>query len=268
MPVPHFSAAMRSNRLLPHGSRGKISMSRWIFAASASLLCCVAQATSIDVPAPALKAGDTWVYTYTTENGQHGWAQKHQQVSVERVTGEDVLITLNQEGSTQPPDEQLRGLDWSHAIDINGKQQVVNQPMSFPLKEGKKWEVSYTQPNPSPKLLSESFDCKYAVTGWEDVQVPAGKFSAIKIECDGQWSHVVAPGVNLATQATATQAGTTTVTQSERVTSRTMSGRIYRAYWYVPAVKRYVKALEESYNTNGFRTYRLTEELDSFKPAG
>jgi hypothetical protein len=207
------------------------------------------------------------VYTYTTENGQHGWTQKHQQISVERVSSEDMLITLNQEGSNQPPDEQLRGLDWSRAIDINGKQQVINQPMSFPLKEGKKWEVSYTQPNPNAKLLSESVDYKCTPTGLEDIQVPAGKFSAIKIECDGQWSHVVAPGVNMATQASATQAGTTMVTQSERVTSRTMSGRIYRAYWYVPSVKRYVKALEESYNTNGSRTFRVTEELDSFKPA-
>jgi hypothetical protein len=169
-------------------------MSRWIIAAGASLLSCVAYAASIDAPAPALKAGDTWVYTYTTENGQHGWTQKHQQISVERVNGGDMLITLNQEGSTQPPDEQLRGLDWSRAIDINGKQQVINQPMSFPLKDGKKWEVSYTQPNPNAKLLSESVDYKCTPTGLEDIQVPAGKFSAIKIECDGQWSHVVAGG--------------------------------------------------------------------------
>ena len=46
----------------------------------------------------------------------------------------------------------------------------------------------------------------------------------------------------------------------------TVSGRIYRAYWYVPDIKRYVKSVEESYNSSGFRTYRLTEELDSYKP--
>jgi hypothetical protein len=71
-------------------------MTKWILAAGASLLCCAAHAASVD--GPALKGGDTWVYTYTTENGQRGWAQKDQQVTVERVTDQDVLITLNQKG--------------------------------------------------------------------------------------------------------------------------------------------------------------------------
>jgi hypothetical protein len=239
-------------------------MTKWILAVGASLLCCAAHAAS--VAGPALKAGDTWVYSYTTENGQRGWAQKDQQVTVERVTDQDVLITLNQKGSTQPPSEELRGLDWSHAIDINGKQQIVSQPMSFPLSEGKKWELNYTQSNPNPKLTSASFDCKYVVTGWEEVQVPAGKFNALKIECNGEWTNELAPGVNVATAAAVTQSGTATATQSQRVIPHTISGRIYRAYWYVPSVKRYVKAVEESYSTQGFRSSRLTEELDSFTP--
>ncbi|MBE1160155.1 hypothetical protein [Dyella acidiphila] len=241
-------------------------MSRWLFAAAASLLCCTAYADSIDVP--ALKSGDSWVYTYTTENGQRGWSQKDEEIAVERVTGEDVLITLNQKGSNQPPAEELRGLDWSHTVDINGKQQMVSQPLSFPLHEGKKWELSFTQANPDPKLTSRTTQCKYAVTGWEDVQVPAGKFHALKVECDGQWSADLAPGVNVAQLGSATQSGTTMVSQTQRVVPHTVTGRIYRAYWYVPTVKRYVKAVEENYNGSGFRTYRLTEELDSFKPAG
>jgi hypothetical protein len=241
-------------------------MSRWMFAVGACLLCGSAYAASTD--APALKTGDTWVYTYTTENGQHGWSQKDEEISVERVMGDGVLITLNQKGSNQPPQEELRGLDWNHAIDINGKQQVVSQPLSFPLKEGKKWELSYTQAHPDQKLVSRSFDCKYAVTGWEQVQVPAGKFNALKVECDGEWTNELAPGVSVASVASATQTGAATATQSQRILPHTVvSGRVYRAYWYVPEVKRYVKAVEESYNSSGFRNYRLTEELDSFKPA-
>jgi hypothetical protein len=242
-------------------------MSKWIFAAGACLLCGSVYAASTDVP--AYKTGDTWVYTYTTENGQHGWSQKDVEISVERLMANDVLITINQKGSNQPPQEELRGLDWSHAVDINGKQQVVSQPLSFPLKEGKKWELSYIQANPDPKLVSRSFDCKYAVTGWETVKVTAGQFNALKVECDGEWSNELTPGVNMAAVASATGMGTSTATQSQRIAPHTtVSGRIYRAYWYVPEVKRYVKAVEESYNSSGFRTYRLTEELNSFKPAG
>lgn len=241
-------------------------MFRWLFAVSAGLLCCAANAASID--APALKAGDTWVYTYTNENGQHGWAQKDEEVAVERVTSEDVLITLNQKGSNQPPAEELRGLDWSHTTDINGKQQIVSQPLSFPLHEGKTWDLNFTQANPDPKFTSRTIHCKYTAVGWEDVQVPAGKFNALKVECTGEWASTLAPGVNVSTEGSLTQQGTTMVTQSQRVVPHTISGRIYRAYWYVPAVKRYVKSVEESYSTTGYRTSRLTEELDSFKPAG
>ena len=239
-------------------------MFKRMFAIGLGLLCCSAHAASVE--APALKAGDTWVYTYTTENGPHGWAQKDVEIAVERVTSSDVLITIKPKGSTQAPDEELRGLDWSHQTDVNGKQQVVSQPMTFPLSEGKKWELSYTRNNPDPKRTSASFDCKYVVTGWEQVQVTAGKFNALKIECDGEWSSVLAPGVNVSAQGTVTPTGTATLTQSQRVVPHTVSGRLYRAYWYVPDIKRYVKSVEESYNTSGFRTYRLTEELDSYKP--
>jgi hypothetical protein len=45
---------------------------------------------------------------------------------------------------------------------------------------------------------------KYRVVGWEDVEVPAGKFKALKIEADGSWSGEIAART---TASTATQAG-------------------------------------------------------------
>jgi hypothetical protein len=53
--------------------------------------------------------------------------------------------------------------------------------------------------------------------------------------------------------------------QSQKVTPQTATGRLYKAFWYVPEIKRYVKSVEEYYNAGGVRNERYTEELDSFK---
>jgi hypothetical protein len=135
--------------------------------------------------------------------------------------------------------------------------------MQFPLSEGRKWVLDYTEANPNQLHTSETIHCKYVVTGWEDIQVPAGKFKALKIEAEGEWSALLAPRVAASAQAVSTAGGTAALTQSQRVVPRTISGRLYRAYWYVPALKRYVKSVEETYNTKGIRSERTTEELAS-----
>jgi hypothetical protein len=241
-------------------------MSRWLFAVGVGLLCGAAHAASVDTP--ALKAGDTWAYTQTIETGTQGWVRKDEQISVERVTSDSVMIALKLSGSDQPPVEELRGLDWSRSTDINGKQQVVSQPMAFPLSEGKKWDMSYTQEHPDALHTSQTVHCKYVATGWEDIQVPAGKYKALKIEGDGEWSAVLAPHAGVSAQGLAVPGGTATFTQSQRVAPRTISGRFYWAYWYVPALKRYVKSVEETYSTTGVRSKRITEELTSSQISG
>jgi hypothetical protein len=99
------------------------------------------------------------------------------------------------------------------------------------------------------------------------VEVPAGKFKALKIEADGSWSGEIAPKTTatIATQAGAQ--GTTAVAQTANITAETVTGRLYQAYWYAPEVKREVKSVEENYDTNGVRNARFTNELESYKVA-
>ena len=56
--------------------------------------------------------------------------------------------------------------------------------------------------------------------------------------------------------------------QSNRIVPSTASGRLYKAFWYVPAVKRWVKSVEEYYSANGQRTSSYRDELVSFNTAG
>jgi hypothetical protein len=44
-----------------------------------------------------------------------------------------------------------------------------------------------------------------------------------------------------------------------------VSGRTYKAFWYVPEVRRWVKSVEEYYGSGGVRNERYTAELESFK---
>jgi len=61
------------------------------------------------------------------------------------------------------------------------------------------------------------------------------------------------------------QGGATMVTQMQKTTAEPATGRTYKAFWYVPEVKRWVKSVEEYYGSNGVRNERYTGELQSYK---
>jgi len=167
-----------------------------------------------------------------------------------------------------PPSEILLNADWSRFRSIGGHETVTYKPLSFPLTATKTWDLAYTDDHPSNTAhKSEQRQLHYRVVGWEELEVPAGKFKALKIEAEGTWSGEVAPKVaaSIATQAGAE--GTTTAAQTVNITARTVEGRLYFASWYVPDVKRAVKSIDEYYDTNGIRSERDTVELESFKLA-
>jgi len=220
-------------------------------------------AQSIDMP--KVNAGDTWTYLVTTEKGSSGWSQTRSEVTVARVTDSGIYFTSKQSGSTQPAVEMISGADWARVRDVNGKQTVVNRPLNFPLRPGKKWEVSYTEQHPNKIHRSEQLDANYAVVGNETVEVPAGKFTAIKIEVEGRWTAELEPSTSVVQAAQSQQNNATVVSQVNKTDARSASGRIYKAFWYVPEVKRWVKSVEEYYGSNGVRNERYTNELESFK---
>jgi hypothetical protein len=215
--------------------------------------------------APAIKAGDAWIYKSTTEKGASGWNQTHDETAVSRVTSSTIYYTVKATGSTQPAKELFAGADWSRVRDIDGKETVVNRPLAFPLAPGKSWEVRYTEPHPNKQFRSEEWTHKYTVVGFESVEVPAGKFNALKIEAEGRWTAVLEPTQTVVQGAESNSEGTSMVTQTQKTTDKTVSGRTYKAFWYVPEVRRWVKSVEEYYGNGGVRNERFTGELESFK---
>ena len=215
---------------------------------------------------PLVKVGDTWIYRSTTERGPSGWNQTHEEINVTRVTPTAIFISTKDSGSTQPPKEMFVGPDWSRVRDVDGKETVVNRPLAFPLSDGKSWDVVYAEQNPNKNHKSEKFDSHFTVVGYETVEVPAGKFRALKIESEGHWDAQIAPGQNVVQGAQTGQGGVTMQTQVQNIAERQVTGRLYKAFWYAPEVKRWVKSVEEYYSSGGVRNERYTQELESFKP--
>ena len=224
----------------------------------------MAAAQSIDQP--AIASGDRWIYRQTTEKGQ-GWNQTSEEMQVTRVTASSLYITTKTAGSTLASRDIVVGRDWSRVRDVNGKETTINQPLSFPLTPGKSWDLSYEEKKPNAAHKLERFENRFVVVGYEDVSVPAGKFRALKIESEGVWHAVIEPAQTVTQGAQSNSNSTTLVSETQKVAEREVSGKTYKAFWYVPEVERWVKSVEEYYSTSGIRNERYTQELESFKHA-
>ncbi|MGF6303592.1 hypothetical protein OKW43_005424 [Paraburkholderia sp. WC7.3g] len=219
-------------------------------------------------PAPEVKAGDTWTYTSTSERGPSGWNQTHEQVTVLRATSSHIYFESKAAGSTQAPREVIAEADWSRERSVNGTGTVVNRPFAFPLSPGKTWNVEYSEQHPNRVFASQKWNSQYRVLGTETVEVPAGKFQAIKIESEGDWVAQLEPR-QMVTQATQVEQGDTAmITHAQKIGPVQATGRTYKAFWYVPEVGRCAKSVEEYYGSNGVRNERYTTGLESFKKGG
>jgi hypothetical protein len=217
---------------------------------------------------PSVKAGDSWTYRDVTEKGANGWVQTEDQITVSRVTASSIYYSARQSGSTQAPRDRIAGRDWSRSRDVNGKETVVNRPLSFPLAPGKTWELEYREERPNKDHRFEEFYDKYTVVGMESIEVPAGKFNALKIEAEGRWTAQMEPSQVVVQGAKLAEGDAATVSEVHKTAATASTGRIYKAFWYAPEVKRWVKSVEEYYGKGGVRNERYTGELESFNPAG
>ncbi|MDR8399263.1 hypothetical protein NE850_23360 [Paraburkholderia sp. USG1] len=216
-------------------------------------------------PPPALKTGDTWTYVNTFEKAPSVWRQTHDEVSVLRATSAHIYYASKPVGSTQAPNELIAGADWSRERSVNGTEVVVNRPLAFPLSPGKTWSIDYAEQHPNKMHASEKWSTQYRVVDTETVEVPAGKFQAIKVEAEGNWTAQLEP-TQTVTQAVQVQQGDTAmVTHAQKTGPVQATGRTYKAIWYVPEIGRWVKSVEEYYASNGVRNERYTSELESFK---
>jgi hypothetical protein len=226
-----------------------------------------ASAYAEPISQPTFMTNDTWSYRLTILSGGT-LKESHTTFTVTRVGSDGILVTETTDANPGHVRSTMFGRDWSKRRSINGKETTVLQPLSFPLNVGKAWQVEYTELNPNPQKLRETDVYPFKAVGWEDIAVPAGKFHALKIESEGRWTADVTPRVlnNAVVARHGTIAAQTTeqrVVQGVRV-----SGRFYKCFWYVPEVKRWVKSIEENYNSGGDLNQSFSDELESYNVDG
>ena len=214
---------------------------------------------------PVVKKGDSWVYRLTTEKEPNVWVQQFTEYTVMLSDTSSILLGMREKDSQQELKGELVGRDWSKARSVNGKEKIVNQPFQFPLEPGKSWKVQYTELHPNKVHRREQFRHNYTVIGWEEVDVGAGHFLAIKVESEGKWKAELEPSVSDPGERPERRNVPGEDPRSREANLKVVSGRLYKAFWYVPKVKRWVKSIEEYYNAEGICNERYTSELEWFK---
>jgi hypothetical protein len=108
--------------------------------------------------------------------------------------------------------------EWNGVVSVDdGVVEVERGLMRFPLSVGDRYDAAWQMRRARVGTFLARHERAVKVAGWEDIEVPAGKFRALKVEASGTWR-------------------------------RLDSGRsdwARNTVWYAPQVKRWVKSLYE-----------------------
>jgi len=159
---------------------------------------------------PEIRVGDSW--TYRSTNYFAPGTHEHE-TRVSFADDRAILVV-----STSKSDGKEVDSSWTREWNaVTSPSRFVFRPDSglfrFPLRVGNQHEVKYELLRPRMSTAESSTTGSAKVVGWETVDVPAGKFRAIKVELDSTVQPV----------------------DGSRAFSR------QGTFWYVPEVRRWVK---------------------------
>jgi len=239
---------------------------KWLAMWAALALAGAARAGELDQPQFA--PGDVWLYdNVEIKNGTR--VETQNEVTVERLQGDRMVVSIKAVGSARPPVERLVPLDWSRLRSVNGAETLVNRPLAFPLAVGKSWRVEFSEANPKPGVTREQNAWVFKVIDWEQIKVGGQDYKALKIEANDNWIVETSPRVvNNAIVANGGKGLAAARTESNVIAAKRAAGKAYKAIYYVPSIKRWVKSIEESYDSSGVVNFSTTDELKDFHPGG
>jgi len=132
------------------------------------------------VEAPVLNVGDKW--TYRADNG---WEWTVETIGVEKDSY--VIVWLMPEGGARGEWKQFYDKKSLNCVKVikDGKEDRdernrLKKWYDFPLHKGKKWKFTFSSYSYSRREYYDAYT-EFLVGGFEDIEVPAGKFKAIKV---------------------------------------------------------------------------------------
>lgn len=165
------------------------------------------------VPRPEVKVGDRWTYR---ASGQVDQGEVEYEIQVTLVDEKSIVgfATRKRDGKEI---DAIWTPDWNAVSGIDGMTfRPSGGLFQFPLAVGKQYRHAFEAERPRDGKGITRVSMTAAVVGWETVEVPAGKFRALRVEVthDGRRNgpHVTA--------------------------------------WYAPEVKRYVRLIAQGVRSN------------------
>ena len=219
------------------------------------------------LPAPTFVPGDTWVLDRSIETGKDGFSHVRIVGRIERVGSDSLVMGVKLDGAPGDFEDHLMGLDLSDRRMLDGQSVATSRPLAFPLKVGETWQEDFVDPRHQGTQTSAHITRTCKVVGWEDVVVPAGTFHALKIESNGQLTAQLSIPATAVSASAASPSEGTSISHAQQARSETVTGINYRAVYYVPSIKSWVKMVTEQYNGENVRKKRETSVLVSYTPA-
>ena len=190
-----------------------------------------------ELPAPDLRVGDEWRYVVRAE--LTGLTTDHAWLRVSAADAGGYRLTVQSDAG--PSETQ-----YDRNLNLVVNQGVAFQPpyprFMFPLAIGKTWSAetrSRVSPQPGTGTLVQSV--KATVRGWERVTVPAGVFTALRIDAAVNWRNTDFASV---------------------------WGNSAETFWYVASVRNAVLHHRVDYPHGGIQSNNVVTELQSFRVGG
>jgi hypothetical protein len=177
---------------------------------------CAAQFSNT-VAKPEVKVDDRWLYRRSDHRYEPPVLLYELRVTF--VDQRAIHTVLARQGRPRDSDATWTP-EWNGVTSVDdGVVTIKAGLMQFPLTVGGAYDAQWDMRRPRVG----SFHARHArlvkVVGWEEVEVPAGKFNALKLVAEGTWQRLDGKGK--------------------------ASGWSRNTVWYVPEVKRWVKTLYE-----------------------
>jgi hypothetical protein len=163
------------------------------------------------VARPDVKVDDRWVYRGTDRRRKPPTSVYEIRVSF--VDSKVIHAVVARQGRRDDSDATWTA-EWNTVVAVDEGVVEVEQGMfQFPLFPGKQYSAAWEIRRPRAGAFHVRHERKVTVLGWEDIEVPAGKFRALKVQADGYYRRY----------------------------DKLASDEARNTFWYVPRVKRWVK---------------------------
>ncbi len=138
-----------------------------------------ADSDTAPIAKPSLHTGDVWVDRIAGDDREFRIESIH-----------DGKMEVDFWGSQMTTDSVLNVIVYRSLTESSSEPSVSDKPgmwFSFPLYPGKTWDNHYDWETTGAAPVKGKADDHGKVIGWEDVQVPAGTFHALKVEVDSRF---------------------------------------------------------------------------------